>query len=424
MSIDREQDVAKYAELKPKSSADAQLAMSKVYTSRSWNLPPRSKPGRRPTFRNGTVSQTSTDQQSRAEGSEEESYDLEERKKRQNRDAQRAYRERRANRLLELEGVVETLQNLVKTWQRKYKAVESELNESKRRVAVVEEENASLQKKLGEILASAQSTNLVRHEEADTMLLDPLLQGMIHNFKPMKAVALKKRKLSENARINARDSSDVPGGLDLTPASASSVDCGFCSGDTACVCEELANGNSESNVSNRCTEDTATCTKCSNIEESCIKPQAFKEAIVQTAVSRKRCISAPQSTGMPALFDKATVSLQTSVSLGSAESLAADGGHYPNSRRTACGCKEKSPAGTKYVPMIAKDSDLKLLGLDHGEQPNTMDPNFVPGSCTKCQRDPQRKAFCQAIFGPPTEQNCDGKKSSCCGEGSCSKADQ
>ncbi|QLQ81639.1 hypothetical protein HG537_0F04000 [Torulaspora globosa] len=419
MSSDRELDVAKYAELKPKSSDDGQLIMSKVYTSRSWNLPPRSKPGRRPTFRNGTVKEISADGDSRAE---EECYDLEERKKRQNRDAQRAYRERRANRLMELESVVETLQDLVKSWQRKYKAVESELNDTKRRVALVEEENATLQKKLSEI----QSANLGHHEEvrdADTMLLDPLLQDMIDNFKPMKAVTLKRRKFSENPRNSARNSSDVGRGFDLTPASASSVDCGFCSGDTACVCEELARGNTESNVGDRCTEDTATCSKCSNIDESCIKPQTLKEVVLQSAVSRKRCISAPQSTRMPALLDKATVSVQTSVSLGSAESLTAETGLYPNSRRGECEYKESSSSGTKYASMMAKDSDLKLLGIDHSEQPNTMDPNFVPGSCTNCQRDPQRKAFCQAIFGPPTDQNCDGKKSSCCGRGSCSKAD-
>lgn len=422
MGSDREQDVAKYAELKPKSSGDS-LAISKVYTTRSWNLPPRSKPGRRPTFRNETVKQ-SVDRQ-RAEGSEEESYDHEERKKRQNRDAQRAYRERRANKLMELESVVETLQNLVKTWQRKYKAVQSELNESKRRVALVEEQNAVLQKKLGDVLMSVQSNNIARHEEvrdADTVLLDPLLQEMIDNFKPMKAVNLKKRKLSEDPRNNGRNPSDAPGGFDLTPASASSVDCGFCSGDTACVCEELASGNTDSNLGNRCTEDTATCSKCSNIDESCIKPQALEETALQSAVPRKRCISAPQSAGIPTLLDKTTVSLQTSVSLGSGESLTAQAAPCPNPRRTACGYKENSMSGTKYVPTIAKDSDLKLLGIDHGEQPNTMDPNFVPGSCTKCQRDPQRKAFCQAIFGPPTDESYNGKKSSCCGGGSCSKA--
>lgn len=397
MGSDRDPNIAKYAELKPKSSVDDQLAMSKVYISRSWNLPPRIKPGRRPT-RSQVAKPSDGNVQCQMEGDDESAYDSEERKKRQNRDAQRAYRERRANKLLELEGVVETLQELVKNWQRKYKSVESELNDSKKRIESVEKENAVLQQKLKEVSASAQLAQLAHQQEiqdADVTLLDPLLQEMIDNFKPMKAVTLKRRKLPATVRDTASSSSHAAHEtFDLTPVSAASVDCGFCSGGTTCVCKELADANAADDL-DRCTEDTTTCEKCSDIDASCIKPQ---EVPLQVSVARKRCRSAPHDSGMPG---KASVSLQTSVSLGNAESLIAE---------AARGGEKRDRNGL---------NELRFLDMSRGEQPNTMDPNFVPGSCTKCQKDPQSKAFCQAVYGSASSR--DGKKSSCCGKGSCSK---
>lgn len=379
---DMDADRGKYAELKPKSSVSAQLAMSKVYISKSWDLPPRSRPGRRPRAVEAVKSRSSREQPvDDAEGS----YDLEERKKRQNRDAQRAYRERRANKMLELEGVVETLQELVKSWQKKFKDVELELSESRKRVAAVERENEDLQRRLRQVTGPASRTG-----DSDVTLLDPLLQGLIDNFKPMKAVTLKKRKLVDG-------SPQVR--FEVTPVSPSPGDCGFCSGGTTCVCKEL----DSAKVEERCTEDTSTCEKCSDIDASCIRPRA------QTAVSRERCLSAPQSSGLSRLLSDSGVAVQTSVSLGDAQNLAAETSLSSGFCCSACGYKEKK----------SEEPDLKLLGLDQSEQPNTMDPNFVPGSCSKCQKDPQKKAFCQAIFGPPVSSSSGVKAGGCCGKGTC-----
>lgn len=276
----------KYAKLEPKGSSEGQLAMSKVHISKSWRLPPRSTPVRRPLSKQY----------------ESPTSDEEERKKRQNRDAQRAYRERRTNRIQELEDTVETLQGMVKNWQKKYRAIESELEDVTRENEDLKKRNAGLTSKLDGAASSEAMP-----------FLDPLLHTLIENFKPMKAVTLKRRKLEPTKPTTG---------------------CGFCSETTACVCKELEDEGVETV---RCTENTATCTQCSDIDKSCIKPKA---------------------------------------------------------------------------PVRPGDTSTDFLTLEGEDRPNTMDPDFVPGSCNKCQSDPQSKAFCQAVYGPPSE----GKKVSCCSE--------
>lgn len=278
--------VVKYAKLEPKSSTEAQLAMSKVHISKSWKLPPRSRPVKRQVTKQ----------------LESPTSDEEERKKRQNRDAQRAYRERRTNRIQELEDTVETLQGLVKNWQKKFRALESELKD-------VKNDNTELKRRL-----------VTTPQEEHIPLVDPLLRDLIDNFKPMKAVTLKKRKLSPRK---------------------STADCGFCSETTTCVCKEIEDSGMETA---RCTENTETCTKCSDIDQSCIKPRESQRPV---------------------------------------------------------------------------ETDTDFLAIDGEDQPNTMDPNFVPGSCKRCQSDSQSRAFCQAVYGPPN----DDKVAACCGgNGECSNS--
>lgn len=293
------EDIAgRYAKLEPKSSTEAQLAMSKVHISKSWKLPPRSKPVRKQQLNKQLESPTS---------------DEEERKKRQNRDAQRAYRERRTNRIQELEDTVETLQGLVKNWQKRYRALEAEFQDVKKENTSLKRANEDYERENADLKTNLDATAHGGYS------LDPMLKDLIENFKPMKAVALKKRKITRE-----KDSSG----------------CGFCSEGTTCVCQELEDDGIETA---RCTENTESCTKCSDIEQSCIRPKK---------------------------------------------------------------------------PKISVTANSDFLALDMEDRPNTMDPDFVPGSCKRCQSDPQSRAFCQAVYGPPK----DDKSPNCCdGQGGCSK---
>lgn len=416
---------AKYAKLEPKSSIDAQLAMSKVHISKNWKLPPRLKPGRRP---RGVKYESSKTNVTRAEPPQEDedysgSEDTQVRKKRQNRDAQRAYRERRASRLEQLESTVETLQNMVKTWQRKCKSYEIELAQSKEDILKVEEENSILRRRLKDfegasvcmscpknpLISKKLEGHIEREADTATMLLEPFLQNVISKFKPMKAVTLKKRKLSNGSHgpdleLSPAASLSFNRFSSLSPSapasSSTSGKCGFCSDSSTCVCKEFEDENSKAD---RCSEDPPNCTKCSNIDESCIKPTV--PSVVREEKwkpgSCTQCKADPQSKAFcKTIFSSASFASSTNNSVND----------------SSCGvdCSNKPSKSFHEEPVCFNTTDLSstsswkddishLLGAESDSKPNTMDPNFKPGSCANCQADPQRKAFCQAIFGSPTK---------------------
>lgn len=197
--------------IKPKdSNINDALLMSKILISKNWTLPPR------------TSSKHITNDSSSVKTVISTKHDVNDSgvvKKQQNRDAQRAYRERKANKIKEMEDSIETLQKLVLHWKNKYKLKEKEL------------------------------------------------RNLEQNMKP--AVELNPV------------SSTVPTSQIITPSK-----CGFCNDDTSCVCKELEEADEEKSVESitetevksetfNCSKTPSTCEKCSNIDETCIKPVNF-----------------------------------------------------------------------------------------------------------------------------------------------------
>lgn len=250
----------KFPRLQPKSSLDEELAMSKVHISKNWKLPPRLKPGRRPQ----TKSKNSDDD-------EPEDSEDEHKKKKQNRDAQRAYRERRTNRLQDLENTVHTLQNTVKSWKRKCKDFETELEN-------VREDNSSLRSQLNEIKSkncgACFKDPCVFPSESITLFQDPFLQNIVNNFKPMKAVNLKKRKLDSSK------SSESPIPQQQIGSVTSSDGCGFCTDSTTCVCKDLEESQQElqhkhemsltATLGHCSSSKKGYCENCADINKSCL----------------------------------------------------------------------------------------------------------------------------------------------------------
>lgn len=118
------------------------------------------------------------------------------RRRKQNRDAQRAYRERKANRIKVFEDTVHTLQINLDKWQSKYKNLANELNKNKLLLekALLENEtlknqNETLQKNL-EISKKIATTN------------GNSLENMIQNFKPMQAIPLNKNSKNNLPDLN------------------------------------------------------------------------------------------------------------------------------------------------------------------------------------------------------------------------------
>lgn len=423
---------AKYAKLEPKSSINAQLAMSKVHISKNWKLPPRLKPGRKPrsSYERSKANVIRAEPPPNDEDYSE-SEDSQVKKKRQNRDAQRAYRERRASRLEQLEGTVETLQNMVKTWQRKCKSYEIELAQSEKNITKVEEENLLLRRRLKDsesasvctscpkkpLISKKLEIHTQRESDTATLLLDPFLQNVISNFKPMKAVTLKKRKLSNGPDLELSPPASLSfnrfSSLSPTTPTSSSISgkCGFCSDSSTCVCKEFKDENAGAAKADRCSEDTLNCTKCSNIDESCIRPTVppvTNEGKWKPG-SCRQCKADPQSRA----FCKTIFS---SASSASPNNNSVDNGSYGteySSEFSKSVQEEPVCFNTTDSSLTSswKDDISHLLGAENDTEPNTMDPNFKPGSCANCQADPQRKAFCQAIFGSPSKNDSETKHS-------------
>ncbi|CAB4255292.1 Yap5p [Maudiozyma barnettii] len=202
-------------ELKPKQAGvDESLRLSKILISKNWTLPPRTTS----TTAGGGVMKA---RHKKKDDSVEKGAvaSVEQKKQFQNRAAQRAYRERKANKIKELEDSIESLQKLVLHWKNKYNVKEKELQELKK----VQEQGATV---------------------------------------------------DATAAVVVVDEKKVE--VDETPSK-----CGFCNDDSNCVCTELEHTSDEkATISIKakndsvfsCSGSSDTCEKCSNIEETCIKP--------------------------------------------------------------------------------------------------------------------------------------------------------
>lgn len=272
----------KYPVLKPKESISAKMAMSKIHISRNWKLPPLRS--RDKCKRADSVSTTS-DVSSPEIGDDNDMYSRSSRaskKKIQNREAQRAYRERSKNKLQALEENVEALQDIVRSWQNKYKKLAKEYDtlkaESTRKIAELEKEveGSKDDKRCFICMKNVDLADIkqnARDTELKPLFMDEFLNQAIENFKPIPAVSIKPtqnavpptphyttkqtKKLSD---ILPKSVSSTPPpttnsseGVSLSPqppAFSSTTlgedtldvekeDCGFCHDNTTCFCRDL-----------------------------------------------------------------------------------------------------------------------------------------------------------------------------------------
>ncbi|CCD26323.1 Yap5p NDAI_0H01490 [Naumovozyma dairenensis CBS 421] len=390
----------KYANLKPKSSPDNNNAISKIRVSKNWKLPPRLNTVKRSSSAGKCPISTanSPNNSNNIDISAEDENEDEMKKKIQNRDAQRAYRERKANRMKNLEDTVDSLQILVKTWQQKYKNIEKRLIISEKKFEDSTKENQILKESLLQMKnglmcniclkpISEPQQKLLPMSEQQQSAVQPVryemdrdaniqvdrqaspssfpiieqetppkvsltrgkdLQKMIEDFRPMKAAVLKNMRISKpkksstkmdnskqissklqlNLSQKSRDNSSMKSSEVFTVTTANKIvdaekkegamtdehkshhplhsasKCGFCNEGTSCVCNELeatenatpldrissfsplVNGddlsndrrNNDSNNTGKlifdshCSATPESCTKCANIDETCLKP--------------------------------------------------------------------------------------------------------------------------------------------------------
>lgn len=216
-------------DIRPNGNPEDVLRASRILVSKNWQLPPRVAPVRPA---KGPAKGKGKGKVQKGDEKEGRSH-----KQLQNREAQRAYRERRANRLKEMEESIEALQRLVAHWKGK-------CAEKDRQIALLR----------GGIPPEASASG------GDTSL----------GSTPM----------GDKNCPGDKDSPDAssPGG-NSAPAT-----CGFCNEDTNCVCTELEHAQDSSapppvaapakSTVFSCSGAPETCSKCADIDESCIKPAA------------------------------------------------------------------------------------------------------------------------------------------------------
>ncbi|CUS21961.1 LAQU0S04e04874g1_1 [Lachancea quebecensis] len=225
--------VMNYSALRPSAGKQgATASCGELRTSKAWVLPAKTKPGRR--------AKTCTQQDSGSVGLEDDP------RKAKNREAQRAYRERQA-------GHIKELQDLVEKWRVKCEGLKAEVRNRNLELEKHKTRAQDLEKQIEVLKAEREPVRCdlcvlrVTDDGSTPSFLDPKLQDHIDNFKPMKAVPLsskrKKRKWSPTAlpafkRPYERGLS--AGSLLELPVVDDSLSCGFCSESSACLCKDLA----------------------------------------------------------------------------------------------------------------------------------------------------------------------------------------
>lgn len=296
----------KFPEIKPKiGSSNEEIVMSKIHILKNWKLPPSPSYG---------VSGRKHKSLSNENTFMSENEKLLLKKKRQNRDAQKAYRERKEKRLKEMESIIDTLQDQMKYWKKLYYSKCSEMSD--------------LEKQYDQMRKEQQNT---------TQLNQSALYSIISNFKSLKPVPLlpTTNKIYKGASSPRSSSTSNTAGKELlssqtlhklsktsniqidtvynqqldhirgiheqtkdngTNSGITSTSCGFCDGSSSCICDELTGNTTQkhpkaiistkdatsmlvlSQISNptviaqlTCSSDPHDCTKCSDINETCIK---------------------------------------------------------------------------------------------------------------------------------------------------------
>ncbi|CCK70204.1 Yap5p KNAG_0D04590 [Huiozyma naganishii CBS 8797] len=216
-----------------RSSEDTQL-LSRVHLSKHWKLPPRASRSM------ATLTTTTVTTQGPVQCT-----GLESKRQVQNREAQRAYRERRAHRLQELEDTVEQLQN-------RLRKLSQQCDRQERRCQDLTAENESLTREVGAL-----------KRERDMRSLKPVL--------------LRKRRSQHRANFSKPTS--VP--KVVARRIFEETTCGFCNESTSCICSELEHSTTGTNTGpvaslngSSCSTKPDTCEKCTDIENSCIVPLA------------------------------------------------------------------------------------------------------------------------------------------------------
>lgn len=384
----------------PPSSPDENTSeMPSIKLSKNWELPQRLKPGRKPKYKRteGLANKKPSSKLKKAPtcnqkgqmitadcehehmkddgdneanmivSGDENGVDNVEKRRKQNRDAQRAYRERRTTRIQVLEDKVEKLQNLVDTWHKKYKLLELELCDTKKKLHSSLALNNELQK------TSPWFTNTQLQQpkpNAENLAENPVsITDMIENFTPMSAVNLKKRKVDE-----------VP----LTSQMS------MISTDQSLAEIEIANeyhyasskqfSSRNSSLDGHTTPPSSSCSSSNNAYRG--------NANKKIKCCEKKQIVEP----IECCAQDNTIAPTLALGRSAGKKINSDG-KMPVSN---C-CKDKE--SDKEI----EDSENKPITIEDG--------SWIPGSCKQCRSDSNSMNFCQSLSNRRSSSCCSASSS-------------
>ncbi|EDO19629.1 hypothetical protein Kpol_1018p169 [Vanderwaltozyma polyspora DSM 70294] len=262
---------SKLVNLEPRGDAKSQLAMSSVHVSKKWLLPPKSLGKAR--FKQMSHKKAIEN----PINSDVVSTDVVSKKRQLNRDAQRAFRERKEKKIQDLEDTIDTLQMLVKSWEKRYNQIELDLKIAKEQADELKKENISLKTSL--VVNNEKTSNMKRIRTTKVVkqpgaISNKKLKDMINNFTPIKSVSLKKK--TDSSLEETHRSIDSIGVVERSNTKVVGInECGFCSDDTHCVCKQVSINNSNRSEiidgeDTGCSKNSSNCSHCDDIEKSCI----------------------------------------------------------------------------------------------------------------------------------------------------------
>ncbi|CCD22993.1 Yap7p NDAI_0A08400 [Naumovozyma dairenensis CBS 421] len=132
-----------------------------------------------------------------SESSGEHKRESSAKRRKQNRDAQRAYRERNANKIQVLEKSVESLQMLVDSWEQKYSLLEKQSNDNKIELLNVINENLQLKQLLVNANITTASTSSPPHPPTQHSVM--LHQGLPNSTVTPSSSQLNPHDMSRNS---------------------------------------------------------------------------------------------------------------------------------------------------------------------------------------------------------------------------------
>ncbi|QPG72969.1 hypothetical protein FOA43_000273 [Brettanomyces nanus] len=385
--------------------------ITQIVTSKTWVLPPRPKPGRKPS---SDIPST--------------------KRKAQNRAAQRAFRERRANRVGELEQQLMELErdnsvkegvlcNTVKTLQSENCGLKKQVEEMKNTISRLTDEVKSLTQEKSKAVHSdpvspaEYHVSAKRRKGSGVRSMNNSSLSVSSDSEPLTPPRTETLSKSHNSTeiaeaasvmINFKNSGSVPSSL-----SVKTDKCGLCSRDE-CMCKDAGlresrnSSGSLSDILNGFKPMAAVPLKSGTSSEIDFTTKS-KSNLMRKMPTLSNVVSAVKASSM------SSSSTSSSSFLDHAAANSSDGVNYEESVISPdekCGfCSEDTPCLCREIAEQKKlRDDSKSKSSLEALSSSILSPERLqqikkqiamctgsPGSCPQCQKDPMSTLFCTTI---------------------------